>query len=96
MKNKLRALKQTKAQKLFNKTPKLLEAKGGVITAVYRHHDKQIIRVGDQLLNFKTKQVITGIFCDTQANGNMYVTTDLNTAWSAIATIVLAPKMIFV
>lgn len=94
--SKLKAVKQTKYQKLFHKTPKIIEAKDGVITSVYRHRDKLIISVGDELLNHKQKQFITEIKADTRFSGNMSVVTSIDTGHSGIANIVPIPKMIFV
>lgn len=96
MKKKLKALKQTKAQKLYHKTPKLINARDGEILAVYRHRDKQIIKVGDHLINYKEEQWITSIKCDTHASGNMYVTTNLGTGYAGIAAINIKPKIIIV
>ena len=95
MKNKLKVVKQTKAQKLYNKTPKLINARDGEIVAVYRHRDKQLIKIGDELLNHKEDQYIVAIGADTHAAGNMYVTTNLSGRIS-IAAVVLKPKMILI
>lgn len=99
MKSKLKIVKRTKQQKLYDKQPRVIEAEHGFVFAVYRHADKQILRVGDELYN-KVREVITGFYFDTKFEGGMYVatnlTTDLNRGISSVARIVLKPKLLIV
>lgn len=98
MKSKLKVIPRTKKQKeadkLYYKTPRVLIAKDGTITSIYRHRDNETITIGRQLeTNLKLNVVVTGIFSDTSAAGNMYVTTSLDSAKIAIASLVVKPNL---